>query len=527
MQGSAAHSQAKLLLMSTPQSKTTIAATFTLKNDAGEVEEAQGQFVISDDEPNHLIHLFSDFASEQPNLEAIFEQHSEVESYPLLHARTEKGSFAFVDSKLVGYSRSHGGGKLSRRSYRPHLVIQTHLILNEDELYLTHATFRLWGQDLWADWTNWSLETEIGPDADLKLTRVHIPEQTASYQNVLITLKDASPMLFGPRLGATVTLRQTSLFKLEFPEPIGLQDFVKDWLSPIRFLVSSGIRSAAGVETLRIGNSTWTDDGTGELIKLDLQVLVNNPERKVPEEGLDEQKFLHSRPRFDLPVQLPIFFEAWEKHRVTFEQYLDWIQRRPRSKLTQMSYMAQLVETFDRSLSPDPGVSGALESLADTADALFASTPELEPLRGKARQAVLESTRPTLSQRLKRLDGETGKLVSKALKSGTWKGDVPLIRNSLVHGLPSSEFFATNHIPLYVSVDILELLFEARFLVVLGFTPAEATKMIVEDNPRWFQRLSAIVDYMGSFKDFRDFVPTIEAEAEANAESTPEPADTE
>jgi hypothetical protein len=507
--------------VSESQSKKTVAATFSIVNEKGNKETAHGQLVISEGTPNYVIELFADFASEQPSIEEFFTGGGEVERYPLLHATTEDGSFTFVDSRLRGYKRNIGGGKLSRRSYSPYLVLKTELVLRSDELSLTHATFRLWGQDLWAHWINWSFKEEPGPNTDLEVIRLKIPPRKANYQGVDITIRDASPSLFNPGTTGSVTLRQTSVFKLNFPKPIDLKEFISEWVSPISFLVASGIRSAAGVETMWIGNSTWTDDETGDPIKRDIQVMINNPERRVPAEELDEQKFLHSCPRFDFPSQLPVFLEAWQKHRVTFEQYLDWIHRKPNSKLTQMSYMAQLVETFDRSLSPDPEVGDALKLLADTAETLFKDQPGLDKLSGKAKQAVLDSTRPTLSHRLKRLDGETGELVSSVLKTHSWKGDVPIVRNSLVHGLPTSKFFAKNHIPLYVSVDILELLFEARFLVALGFTPVEVRKMITEDDPRWFPRLSAILDYLDSLKEFRTFVPAAEVDAESTSGDTP------
>lgn len=134
--------------MGTPHSSKTIAATFTRKNADGETETAHGQFIMSESVPNHVVHLFSDFASEAPHIERFFSSESEVNTYPILHAQTEEGSFTFVDLRLAGYKRNFGGGKLTRRTYQPYVVIKSEVLLEEDDLFLTHAAFRFWGRTL-------------------------------------------------------------------------------------------------------------------------------------------------------------------------------------------------------------------------------------------------------------------------------------------------------------------------------------------------------------------------------------------
>lgn len=511
--------------MGTPHSSKTIAATFTRKNADGETETAHGQFIMSESVPNHVVHLFSDFASEAPHIERFFSSESEVNTYPILHAQTEEGSFTFVDLRLAGYKRNFGGGKLTRRTYQPYVVIKSEVLLEEDDLFLTHAAFRFWGQDAWAQWVNWNIETNLDDEQELQVTRLNIPTRTVVYRGVEVSLKDASPRVWSPGNSGKLTLTQTSMFKLTFPEPIRLRDFISGWVLPLSFLVGSGIRSAAGIESMWIGNTTWTYTGSGELVGRDVQVLANNPDRKVTPDDLEEGRFMHRLRNFDYEMQLPIFFDAWKKHQVTFEQYVDWIQQRPTSRLTQMSYLAQLVETFDRSINPDPETDDALRELAASAEAALAEHNDLNPFAKKAKQAVLESARPTLRQRLARMDSETGELLTTAIGGvRSWKDDVSLVRNSLIHGLPTSVFLARNHIPLYVSIDILEILFEARLLVTLGFTPEQVEQILTKDNPRWYQRVSQITDFLDSLVEFRNFVPPADMQAEDNDDATPDPA---
>ena len=96
---------------------------------------------------------------------------------------------------------------------------------------------------------------------------------------------------------------------------------------------------------------------------------------------------------------------------------------------------------------------------------------------------------------------------------------VPLVRNSVAHGLPSSGFFSKNRIPLELSVDILEMLFEARLLVMFGFDKAQVAQMMTKDNPYWDSRVARITEHMQHFETFKAYAPNVEVEAEANTEA--------
>jgi hypothetical protein len=86
-----------------------------------------------------------------------------------------------------------------------------------------------------------------------------------------------------------------------------------------------------------------------------------------------------------------------------------------------------------------------------------------------------------------------------------WKTDIASVRNSVVHGLPSSAFFL-KVIPLQSSFDILMILFEARLLVAFGFDPSRAQEILTK-NPRWWGQTNHISRHVGTFEDFKNFTP--------------------
>lgn len=68
----------------------------------------------------------------------------------------------------------------------------------------------------------------------------------------------------------------------------------------------------------------------------------------------------------------------------------------------------------------------------------------------------------------------------------------------------------------------MEILFEARLLVTLGFTPEQVKQILTKDNPRWYQRVSQITDSLDSLVEFREFVSTADTQAEDN-DDAPDP----
>lgn len=231
-----------------------------------------------------------------------------------------------------------------------------------------------------------------------------------------------------------------------------------------------------------------------------LTVHVQNPQRK----DRSDKRMLHHLRDFDFPRQIPEVFAVYREHHDAMEQLLDLVHARLTSPRVSLIATAQMVESFDRSLTSDPEADDALLALADRASKLLLGATDLSKYATTAKRSILESVRPSFSSRLSRLDKDIGDDVSGLVKQRRWKNDVQLVRNTVVHGLAPVGFFAKNVIPLQVSTDLLEVLFEMRLLVAFGFTPQEA-KRVLESDPHWWQMTQVIVPYMDAFRAFDEY----------------------
>lgn len=488
--------------MAQPTGERVIAAEITQTNEKGVAETVTGTLTISPDSPTHLITLTGDFPSNEPDIPAFFSGVNELETYPLLHIQTEEGLFTAIDSRVTASKRTFGGPNLSRIVLRPSFVVKGSALLWESELKITDASVRFWDQDEWAEWFSWQVERGTSKERKVVVTQAAMPTYEAEVNGAKVTLEDASPWSYHPSSGR-VEMKQTSTFRIVFDEEVPLREFMADWLRPLSFLVSSGTRRTSGVEEMWIRNSNWKSDLDGSPIETPLQVIPRNPTRK-EHTSRPFPAFLHHLRHFDFAQQLQTVFDTFDKHDPAISQYLDFIHHSPSTPMVRLTLMAQLVETFDRSLNPDPPLTDEIKEKAARVKELVAADAEVKKFASDAARVVNESVRPTLASRLSRMDKETGKLVTETLGSTDWKTDVPLIRNSVVHGLESAEFFTKNVIPLQTAEDILNLLFEARLLVALGFEVDKAKSMITDDDPGWWQRRELMVKYLPSFQLFKN-----------------------
>lgn len=483
----------------------TLAAEWTRTNDEGTKETITGSLEISPDFPTHLIHLTRDFASEHDVLTGFFTDQAELDVYPVLHGQTKEGWFTAIDSRPMRSQRTFGSSKFSDIVLRPSFVIQGDVLLQAHELSVTNVALRFWDQDSWAEWFNLQVQNGTKEDPTVVIKQLSPPTHSLQFDGVKISLLDASQTSYYPFGHGRVNINQTSRFELNFDEEVPLQDFMANWMAPLSFWISSGTRRTSGIEMMRIHNRNWTLDNDGSPVKSWLSVTPRNPKRKFAVD--DKIDFLHKLSEFDFERQLPIALATFVQHKPAIEQYLDYLHNTPSTPMVRLTVLAQMVETLDRSLDPDPPVTTDLEDTAAALSCHVAAEPTFKKYAQGAKRVVKESVRPTLEDRLRRLDVSTAKVVSEMLNRRSWKADIANIRNSIVHGLPSSSYFLTNYIPIQIAIDILEMLFELRLMVALGFTAEEVKKKVTKDDPRWFGRKHHIVSYVGSFDDFNNYDP--------------------
>jgi hypothetical protein len=486
-------------------SDRTLSAEWTRPLADGQSEPLTGALKISSDNPTHVIYLAGDFNAGEDVFAGFVTGRPELDVYPLLHGYTSEGFFTAVDCHVVRRKQNYGGGKQSETVLHPSYVLQGRVAVRENELAATHVTVRLWDQDSWAQWYNLRLKNGTAEDRTVYIEQVPPQSHIAQVNGTEVTLRDASTTAYFPINHGDISISQTSVFELTFEQEVPLSDIFTKWIAPLRYLVSSGTRRTTGIDVMSIQNRTWKlDDGSP--VKSWLSVHARNPVRKfVPS---DEIHYLHRLQHFDFAKQLPIVYTSYEQHNTAVRQYLDYLQNRPGTPMVRLTVLAQLVETLHRSLEPDaaPDLQVRADSLAVAA--ALKSDVALAKYASQARRAVMESDRPTLASRLRRLDEATEGVVSTMVGSGVdWKGAIAAIRNAIVHGLPTSQFFVLNQIPIQVAVDLLEVLFELRLLVALGFTPAEARKIVTEVDPNWGGRAYQMKHYISSFDDFMNYRP--------------------
>jgi ApeA N-terminal domain 1 len=484
----------------------TLAAEWTRTNDDGMKETITGTLDIQPDFPTHLIHLTRDFASEHDVLTGFFTQQAELDVYPVLHGQTKEGWFTAIDSRPVRSNRTFGGSKLSDIVLRPSFVIQGDVLLYAHELSVTNVTLRFWDQDSWAGWYNLRVKNGTIEDPTVVIEQLPPPTHSLEIDGVKVSLRDASQTSYFPIGHGRISVNQTSRFELDFEEEVPLRDFMANWMAPLSFWISSGTRRTSGIEMMRIHNRNWKSDTDGSPVTSWLSVIPRNPERKFSVD--DKIDYLHMLKEFDFERQLPVVLDTFVRHQTAVEQYLDYIRNKPNTPMVRLTVLAQLVETFDRSINPDPLVTDDLKAKAAEFSTYVAVDPAFKSYAPSAKRVITESVRPSLEDRLRRLDLSTGRVVSDMLGRKSWKADVAKIRNAIVHGLPSSAFFLTNVIPIQISIDILEMLFELRLMITLGFTSENVKKKVTEDDPRWYGRKHHIVSYVSSFDDFNEYDPT-------------------
>lgn len=478
----------------------TYSARWTRKNLDGVDETVGGWLEVREESPTHLIHLDRDFAEDFDGF-SFLTGAADSEVYPVIHGTTQNGGYTAIDSREFRSKRTLGGA-LSDIVLRPYLLVKGSAFLHEHELEVTEVSLRFWDQNEWAEWDSWDIQNGSAEASSVVITQKAIPVRSVRVGNATISIQDASEQGYTVVEG-TLTLQQNSVFNFRFDEPVSLKEFMTHWMRPMSAWVSSGTRRTSGIESMSITNSQWTYDADDTPLNTWLEVIPRNPKRKMDDSrGI---QFLHKLRHFDFEKQVPRVIASISAHETAIEQFLDHVHSTPQTPMAKLTTMAQMVETFDRSLTPDSAPPSEQEEAARRVKELMTAEAALKKFASKAVQGISEAHRDTLASRLSRLDKQTGRFLRSELSlHADWKSDIALVRNSAVHGLPSSTFFLKNVIPLQISFDILMILFEARLLVAFGFDPTRVQEILTK-NPHWWGQTNHISKHLGAFGEFNNF----------------------
>ncbi|TFD52352.1 hypothetical protein E3T46_05645 [Cryobacterium sp. Hh11] len=234
---------------------------------------------------------------------------------------------------------------------------------------------------------------------------------------------------------------------------------------------------------------------TGEPTPGELRLYAQSVSR--PEGPLLEWGLLHRRGHWDLEAQLPVLFTFVRTHRSAVDQYVSYKNVPGCTWQMRFAVLYQIIETLDRALNPDPPKTEAQQAAAAAIQKVVAQEPMLMPFTEELQSAIQHVQVKSLAQRLSRLDQQANGFLSAELSDKSWKNDLAALRNIVAHGLEASQELVTDRGPLWTGPQFIELLFEVRILMELGFAPQRVAK-VLRETARWYGRITALKENLSA-----------------------------
>lgn len=352
--------------------------------------------------------------------------------------------------------------------------------LSEEELQYDRAVFSIRGLAEWADWTTWH---DLDEADFAKPPRVeHLGEQRRKIQCPGASLSLVDDGTWSEKYG-TWTFTSGCRFELDLDEPLTLDDLDYRWLRPLQLLVTTATGATAPIVHLSVANTGWQFDES--------ESAQRRPYRRArvrfrsgaaqSTSRLSSLICRHLLSDFN-DGQLAGFFESADHHRYALERYSDASAEMAGSRETLFLNAVQAVEALDTGLhedTPAPWQEAAVAVInAATAEAGINSQR-----RRAARRGAEQAHVPSLSTRLRRADAELGGSVTELAERG-WAQDVELLRNAVTHGRTGSVLRKSSS-ALVVGTEIAMLLFDLRWLMVMGFDAEDANRIIKRRTNQW------------------------------------------
>lgn len=344
--------------------------------------------------------------------------------------------------------------------------------LDEADEEFDQVRVSFWDQDAWVDK---ELVRLVNPTLDsgvairsLRMEPVQLP-----CGDVDLRVEDATGW-------HGTTIDPGTRFALEFPSPKSFFDLVGSWLPALQFLVVSATARPAGIRSLHVSRSEWANERRERTVHSNwLRVYLRTDPK--PELEHSSLKLLHRLEDFNggvtsAPIDLARWFSSYARHEFAVEQFAAIRAGQTGGPATTMLSAAQAVESLDRRIHPDEP-TGNEDTWGVSAKQAMSAAGIPPKIRRKACGAIKNSYRPSLEERLRRLDAETGNFVRELVGNRRWATDVQDLRNIVAHGLEDTDRFQNDTRGLRVAKDILILLFELRWLVLIGFTPEQAREL--------------------------------------------------
>jgi hypothetical protein len=462
-------------------------ATWSLIDDDGETHSVPG-LISFDEAKNPLVNLYGSLPG-QWNDSFIFDA-VKTQVFPLLHGETMESHWTLVSSRVVSYTRSMRNDVVDV-VLKPRFALAGNFRLGEHELAVTNVKLTLWDQDAWGSWSDSVLVTNERSNERgwLNVSREGPEPIAACIDDATVLFRDDSPSHTFPDANGAVTVSATSAWTVNLRTPISLDELFSEWIEPLAFLITSATRRKTGLERMSVSSEAWVAGDAGEPMRGTLRLYAQSGAR--PEGALPEWGLLHRLSDWDFESQLPELFRFVRSHRSLIDQYLSYRNVSGHTWQMRFAVLYQIIETLDRALNPDPPKSAEQMRALATLRRIVDGEPDLVPFADDLLAAVEHLQVRSLAQRLSRLDSQAGGFLSAELADKGWKNDLSSLRNIVAHGLEASRELVADRGPLWTGTELIELLFEVRVLIELGFDASQAAA-ILRENPRWHGRITVL-----------------------------------
>lgn len=326
-----------------------------------------------------------------------------------------------------------------------------------------------WDQDVWANLPPIDHQVFLGGPSTF--TSPKIEPQILNTSMAELGLHDNFEFWSTDEQG--FVLNPGSQFRLELPEAQSYDELRTNWLMPLQFLILWATSRRTGIRSLFVRNSTWEPIWRDEPEWMEIRVQHATRPHK-PVRGVT---LLHRRDDFPTDYNFDQFINAVRSNRYAVDQYAGVRAGLSGGYLTKFVAVAQALEALDRVAHPDKEKPDQVTWAERTAEFLKGQGARSD-IRSSVKHAILKSHWSSLQGRLSRMNKQTGKVLDAITQDENWPQMVADARNIVAHGLESSETFQRDETAIFVACQICLILFDLRFLVLIGFTADNASTLV-------------------------------------------------
>lgn len=331
--------------------------------------------------------------------------------------------------------------------------------LDPGDLAFTDVRLRFADQEVWTGWDRFAVMADDQPRmTDLGAVLREVPELEAQIADGTLSLVDGS-YVNQEHDNYRWVLQSRSYFEFRFHDPVPIAEIFDRFAYPLQVMLMSASGRLPGVTGMAGQNTEW-DFGkeSDRLPSRWFEVRRFHGSLNTPR--ATDLKYLHRLGDLDFAVHMPALLDAVDRHRFALGHYgVLHSDRIVGGHLVRFGIVTQLIDAFDRTLHP------------------------------------LDHNDRSFEVRVKRLEDESGHLIDSIIGNKRWRNEVAKLRNLVIHGDVHAHEILRDQRPLMVGYEALLLLFEVRFLVEIGLSPAKAKSLATGRVHYWTIKQTIIEHY--------------------------------